>query len=164
MEFPVTEMSEINTNRELALKEREDSLAIEVLSNGTGNHRMVPTKNLDIAKLVTNEQRVEEEKFLEGKETQIQNRYRGVRGYLRLFQITRVIASLSLYLYLDQLDIHQKQQTRHKNERLSRSYRLTRLAVYCENLYSIRIWFFQQFMKLVRRFVIGAERDRERNQ
>src|SRR5262249_37217034 len=88
----------------------------------------------------------------------------GVRGYLRLFQIVRVIATLSLYLYLDQLDVHQKQQIRHKKDRLNKAYRLTRLAVYGEKLYGIRLWCVQQFMKLLRRVVIGAERDRERNQ
>src|SRR5947199_3591026 len=154
-------MTEVSNNTGTAVAAQQDAARVDLLPSANGDGSMIRTKNLDIAKLVTNEQRVEEEKFLEGKETQIQNRYRGLRGYLRLFQITRVITLLSLYLYLDQLDIHQKQQTRHKNERLSRSYRLTRLAVYGENLYSIRLWFFQQFMKLVRRLVIGAERDRE---
>ena len=138
--------------------------SVELLPNGNNSNGMIQTKNLDIAKLVTNEQRIEEEKFLEQKEEQVQNRYRGLRRYLRLLEIVRVISTLSLYLYLDQLDIHQKQQLRHKKERLSRAYRLTRLAVYGEKLYAIRLWFFQQLMKFVRRVVIGAERNRERNQ
>src|SRR3954449_6118614 len=133
--------------------DRNGSVKVELLPNGKGSDGMIRTKDLDIAKLVTNEQRIEEEKFLEGKETQIENRYRGLRGYLRLFEITRVIAMLSLYLYLDQLDIHQKQQNRHKKERLSRAYRLTRMAVYGEKLYAIRLWTFQAFMRLVRRVV-----------
>lgn len=136
----------------------------EPIIGADGNGAMVRTKDLDIAKLVSNEQRAEEERFLEGKESQIENRYRGIRRYMRLFEITRVIALLSLYLYLDQLDIHQKQQRRHKKERLKRAYRLTRLAVYGEKLYAVRLWVFQSFMKLIRRFVIGGERDRQRNQ
>ena len=140
------------------------ALNVEVLPNGNGSNGMIRTKDLDIAKLVTSEQRLKEEKFLEHKEEQIQNRYHGIRRYLRLFEIVRVILTLSLYLYLDQLDIHQKQQRRHKKERLSRAYRLTRLAVYGETLYAIRLWFFQQFMNLLRRFFIGAEQDREKNQ
>ena len=139
-------------------------LNVELLPNGDSSNGMIRTKDLDIAKLVTHEQRLEEEKFLEHKETQIQNRYHGIRRYLRLFEITRVIALLSLYLYLDQLDIHQKQQRRHKKERLQRAYRLTRLAVYGEKLYGIRLWFFQSFMKLLRRFFIGGDRSREKNQ
>jgi predicted unusual protein kinase regulating ubiquinone biosynthesis (AarF/ABC1/UbiB family) len=144
--------------------DRNGSVKVELLPNGKGSDGMIRTKDLDIAKLVTNEQRIEEEKFLEGKETQIENRYRGLRRYLRLFEITRMIAMLSLYLYLDQLDIHQKQQRRHKQERLERAYRLTRLAVYGEKLYAVRFFFKQQFMKLLRRIIIGAEGDRERNQ
>jgi predicted unusual protein kinase regulating ubiquinone biosynthesis (AarF/ABC1/UbiB family) len=135
-----------------------------MISASNGNGKMVRTKDLDIAKLVTNEQRIEEQKFLESKESQIENRYRGIRRYLRLFEITRVIALLSLYLYLDQLDIHQKQQRRHKKERLQRAYRLTRLAVYGEKLYAVRLWFLQSFMKLIRRFVIGSDSNREKNQ
>lgn len=157
-------MSENGIKQGLIVKERDSSLPIELLPNGHGDDRMIATKYLDIAKLVTIEQRIEEEKFLEVKETQIENRYRGVRGYLRLFQITRVISMLSLYLYLDQLDIHQEQQNRHENERLTRAYRLTRLAVYGERLYAVRLWSLQKIMKLVRRAAIGAERDREHNQ
>jgi predicted unusual protein kinase regulating ubiquinone biosynthesis (AarF/ABC1/UbiB family) len=157
-------MEEILDKQGTAVTEHTPTLNVELLPNGNGSSGMIATKNLDIAKLVTNEQRIEEEKFLEQKEEQIQNRYRGIRRYLRLFEIARVISTLSLYLYLDQLDIHQKQQVRHKKERLSRAYRLTRLAVYGEKLYAVRLWFYQLFMRLVRRFVIGAERNRDKNQ
>jgi len=157
-------MEDISNKQGVAAVDRTDGLAVELLQNGNGSNGMVRTKDLDIAKLVTSEQRLEEEKFLEDKEEQIQNRYHGIRRYLRLFEIVRVILTLSLYLYLDQLDIHQKQQRRHKKERLARAYRLTRLAVYGEKLYAIRLRFFQQFMNLLRRFFIGAEKDREKNQ
>jgi len=157
-------MSEVSNDSSTAVAALNNALQIELLPNGHGDNSMIRTKDLDIAKLVTNEQRVREEKFLEGKESQIENRYKGLRRYLRLFEITRVIAMLSLYLYLDQLDIHQKQQLRHKKERLTRAYRLTRLAVYGEKLYAVRLWFFQTFMRLLRSFVIGTEKTREHNQ
>jgi len=157
-------MNDLSNNGRSVPTERPHALEVELLPNVDGDHSMVRTKDLDIAKLVTSDQRANEEKFLAGKETQIQNRYHGIRRYLRLFEITRVIALLSLYLYLDQLDIHQKQQRRHKKERLQRAYRLTRLAVYGEKLYGIRLWFFQSFMKLLRRFFIGGDRSREKNQ
>jgi len=157
-------MSEVSTKRDSDIELGAMARSAELLSGPNGSGKMVLTKDLDIAKLVTSEQRLEEEKFLEWKETQIENRYRGMRRYLRLFEITRVIALLSLYLYLDQLDIHQKQQRRHRKERLTRAFRLTRLAVYGEKLYAVRLWFFQRMMKLVRRIVIGAESDREKNQ
>jgi predicted unusual protein kinase regulating ubiquinone biosynthesis (AarF/ABC1/UbiB family) len=152
------------TKQVVTVAPRTNVLQPEVSASENGTDGMVRTKDLDIAKLVTNEQRSEEEKFLAGKETQVENRYRGVRRYLRLLEITRVIALLSLYLYLDQLDVHQKQQRRHKKERLARAFRLTRLAVYGEKLYAVRLWFFQSFMRLIRRLVIGAERDRNFNQ
>ena len=157
-------MSEVSTKRDSDIELGAMARSAELLSGPNGSGKMVLTKDLDIAKLVTSEQRLEEEKFLEWKETQIENRYRGMRRYLRLFEITRVIALLSLYLYLDQLDIHQKQQRRHRKERLRRAFRLTRLAVYGEKLYAVRLWFFQRMMKIVRRIVIGAESDREKNQ
>ena len=44
------------------------ALNVEVLPNGNGSNGMIRTKDLDIAKLVTSEQRLKEEKFLEHKE------------------------------------------------------------------------------------------------
>ena len=70
----------------------------------------------------------------------------GIRGYLRLFQISRVIAMLSMYLYLDQLDLHIKHQNKKKAERLNRAYELTRAAVYGEKLWGIKLWFFQLYL------------------
>jgi len=91
-------MSEVSTKRDSDIELGAMARSAELLSGPNGSGKMVLTKDLDIAKLVTSEQRLEEEKFLEGKETQIENRYRGMRRYLRLFEITRVIALLSLYL------------------------------------------------------------------
>ena len=83
-------------------------------------------------------------------EKEIEKNYNGLRGYLRLFKISRVIAMLSMYLYLDQFDMHKAQQIKHKKERLDRAYRLTRMAVYGEKLYAVRLWFFHQIMALLR--------------
>jgi len=132
--------------------------------SGNGSPHLVPTSDLPIARLTTNEQLIEEEKGLQKVESAIEGKYRGIRGYWRLFQISRVIVSLSAYLYLDQLDVHQKHQDKLKKERLSRAYRLTRLAVYGEKLNAIKVWFVQSAMGLLRRFVIGSESNIERNQ
>ena len=131
---------------------------------GNGTSHFVPTSELPIARLTTNEQLIEEEKGLQKVESAVESRYQGIRGYWRLFQISRVIVALSVYLYLDQLDVHKKHQDKLKKERLNRAYRLTRLAVYGEKLYAIRLWFVQSFMQLLRRFVIGTESSIERNQ
>ena len=88
----------------------------------------------------------------------------GIHGYLRLFQISRVIAMLSMYLYLDQLDLHIKHQNKKKSERLSRAYEMTRAAVYGEKLWGIKLWFFQRFLYSLRRIFLGSETNRERIQ
>ncbi|HEY2866987.1 MAG TPA: hypothetical protein VGJ02_07840, partial [Pyrinomonadaceae bacterium] len=66
-------MNEASNNPGAAVTAQNDALPIEVLPNVNGDGSMVRTKDLDIAKLVTNEQRIEEEKFLEGKESQIES-------------------------------------------------------------------------------------------
>jgi predicted unusual protein kinase regulating ubiquinone biosynthesis (AarF/ABC1/UbiB family) len=88
----------------------------------------------------------------------------GFRGYFRLFQVTRVIAMLSIYLYLDQLDLHLKMQNKQKHERLKQALRLTRAAYFGEKLWGIKLWFFQLFLKASRRFLLGTETDREKIQ
>ena len=95
------------------VKERE---LLEPIGNGSNG--FVPTKDLAIAKKVTNDQLIDEERELQNVETSENSKFHGIRGYLRLFQISRVIAMLALYLYLDQLDLHLKMQTKQKLERL----------------------------------------------
>ena len=126
--------------------------------------RFVPTGDLAIAKMVTNTQLIEEERFLQKAEADVEGKFHGFRGYWRLFQITRVIAMLSLYLYLDQLDIHEAHQIKQKKERLDRAHRLTRMAVYGEKLYAIRLWFLQKTLRLTRRFFVGSSTSKEANQ
>src|SRR5687767_14422872 len=102
---------------------------------GDGLHKFVPTAELAIAIKVTNEQLIEEERSLQKIETAVESKYRGIRGYWRLFEISLVIVMLSLYLYLDQFDIHKGQQEKQKKERLEKAMRLTRAAVYGEKLW-----------------------------
>jgi predicted unusual protein kinase regulating ubiquinone biosynthesis (AarF/ABC1/UbiB family) len=135
---------------------------VEQPSNG--HQAMVATKELPIAKLVTDEQRRAEGKFLEAREADIEKRYTGIRGYLRILHVSAVIGKLALYLYLDQLDIHQKAYRRHANERMNKARRLTRLAVYGEKLHRVRMWFLHSFLQTLRRFVIGSETNKEANQ
>ena len=149
----------IEIRNETITKERE---IIEL--NANGNHKLVPTNELAIAKQVTNEQLIEEERSLQKVETAVEGRYHGIRGYWRIFEVSRVIAMLSLYLYLDQLDVHQGQQNKQKKERLEKAMRLTRAAVYGEKLYAVRLWFFQSFMLLLRRFFVGNSENKEVNQ
>lgn len=88
----------------------------------------------------------------------------GIKSYWRLFQISRVISMLAMYLYLDQFDMHRVQQVRNKKTRMKTASRLTRMAVYGEKLYAIRLWFIHQFTVLLRLFVIGSNANRLQNQ
>lgn len=142
---------------DLVLKDRVNST---VVADGT----FVPTEELAIAKKVSNDQLIEEERDLQKVETAIEGKYHGIRGYLRLFQISRVIAMLSLYLYLDQYEIHHKHNQKRSAARLETAMGLTRAAVYGEKLYGIRQWFFDLIMRALRRFFVGNTANKEANQ
>lgn len=136
----------------------------EDLRTTATNTSLVPTSDLSIAKSTSNDELIIEERQLQQVESKVESGYFGIRGYLRLFQISRVIAMLSLYLYLDQYDIHHKQILKKATARLSRARELTRAAVYGEKLYSIRIWFFDLTMRVLRRIFVGTESNKEKNQ
>lgn len=129
-----------------------------------GARPMTATDSLPIAKYVTNEQRVAEERFLVKKEAEVERRYSGVRGWFRIFHVSAVIGKLALYLYLDQYDTHRKAHLRHAEERMKTAKRLTRAAVYGEKLYGVRLWFFNIAMLALRRIFLGSELNREVNQ
>ncbi|MEO6051515.1 MAG: AarF/ABC1/UbiB kinase family protein [Pyrinomonadaceae bacterium] len=135
-----------------------------IATNDNQFDELVPTNELAVAKLTSNKDRIEEDRSLQKVESSVEAKFQGVSGYLRLFQISRVIAMLSLYLYLDQFEIHRKQQNKQKNERLKTAMRLTRMAVYGEKLHAVRLWFFQKFLLLLRRFFIGNATNKEANQ
>ena len=151
-------MSNLGIDAATTIKERSAA------ANGNGRPHFVATGDLAIAKLVTNKQLIAEEKFLQKKEAEVESVYHGWRGYWRLFQISRVIVMLAAYLYLDQFDMHRVQQVRHKKHRMKTATRLTRLAVYGERLYSVRLWLVHQLTALARRFVLGSNTNREQNQ
>ncbi|MBK8303768.1 MAG: AarF/ABC1/UbiB kinase family protein [Chloracidobacterium sp.] len=141
---------------DIAVKERVD------LANANGS--FVPTNNLEIAKRTSNEELIAEERELLQVEETVESTYFGIRGYLRLFQISRVISMLSLYLYLDQYDLHHKQHLKRQAVRLERARELTRAAYYGEKLYGVKQWFFHVIMLGLRRFFIGNSTNKEANQ
>ncbi len=136
----------------------------EISAAENNGHALISTNELAIAKQITNAQLIEEERELQKVETAVEGRYHGVRGYWRIFEVSRVISMLALYLYLDQLELHRAHQEKQKKERLERAMRLTRAAVYGETLYSIRLWFLQSLMLLLRRFFVGNAENKEANQ
>jgi len=145
---------------DLALLEKTDS---PISANGNGNHALLPTKDLPIAKQISNEQLIAEERALIEKETEVEKNYEGFRGYLRLFKVSKVIGMLALYLYLDQYEMHHAQHLKQADARLETARRLTWLAILGEKFYKVKLWFFHQFMLLLKWWFLGTEANKELN-
>lgn len=154
-------MNEVKNNQSLAVL---DTPVDAKLANGNGFDSDAAGLPLPLAKFVTNEQLIAEEKFLTAKEADVERKYTGVRGYLRILHVSAVIGKLALYLYLDQYESHRNAQLRHAKERMRTAARLTRAAVFGEKLYGVRLSFFHRVMLMLRWFVLGSERNREVNQ
>ena len=138
-----------------------------ILENGNGangSRALLPTKNLPIAKQISNEEFIAEEKFLIEQEETIEKNYQGWRGYLRLFQVSKIIGMLSLYLYLDQYDIHHAQHLKQARGRMEIARKLTWLAVLGEKFRQTNLSFFHDFVLLLRSFMLGGEKNKESNQ
>jgi predicted unusual protein kinase regulating ubiquinone biosynthesis (AarF/ABC1/UbiB family) len=131
--------------------------------NGNGSYELMPAKSLPVPKHISNEQLVAEEKLLLEKETEIEKNYEGWRGYMRLFHVSRVIGMLSLYLYLDQYDVHHAQQRKQSEARMATAKRLTRLAVLGEKFHQTNLGIFHDFILLLRWFFIGGDASKEAN-
>ena len=71
--------------------EKQALTVAERAANGNGSRAMVPTVTLPIAGQVSNEEIIAEERELAAVESGVGAQYIGVRGYLRLFQVSRVI-------------------------------------------------------------------------
>ncbi|MDQ3178964.1 MAG: AarF/ABC1/UbiB kinase family protein [Acidobacteriota bacterium] len=132
--------------------------------NGNGASAFGQAKKLPISKQVSNEQLIAEEKFLIEKETEVEKNYQGLRGYLRIFRVSRVIGNLALYLYLDQYDLHHAQHLKQSAARMETAKRLTKLAVLGEKFHQTNFALFHDFILLLRRFFIGTEVNKELNQ
>jgi predicted unusual protein kinase regulating ubiquinone biosynthesis (AarF/ABC1/UbiB family) len=149
-------------NKSFAVKETAIEPVVE--ENGSASPTLLPAKNAPVSKRISDAQLVAEEKSLIEKETEVEKNYQGWRGYMRLFHVSRVIGMLSLYLYLDQYDLHRAQHIKQAETRLEIARKLTWLAVLGEKFYKVNLWFFHQFILLLKRFFIGAESDKEVNQ
>jgi predicted unusual protein kinase regulating ubiquinone biosynthesis (AarF/ABC1/UbiB family) len=121
----------------------------------------VSTKDLSIAKQLSNQQLIAEERFLIEQETDVEKNYQGMRGYLRLLQVSKVIGSLALYIYLDQYDLHHAQHRKRAGSRLETARRLGRIAVFGETFHRIWLRMFHIIALALRRFIIGKMTDRE---
>jgi predicted unusual protein kinase regulating ubiquinone biosynthesis (AarF/ABC1/UbiB family) len=157
-------MSELTNTQGLALKEKTIEPITENGNGASSSSALLPTKSLPVAKQISNANLIAEEKSLVERETEVEKNYQGWRGYLRLLQVSRVIGNLSLYLYLDQYDLHHAQHKKQAEARMTTAQRLTWLAIAGEYLYRIKLWFFHQFLLLLRAVYIGGEANKEINQ
>ncbi len=155
---------------DLATTDKTDDLTLTktkiepILENGNGVPALLPAQNPPTVKRISNEQLIAEERSLTEKEIEIESNYHGWRGYRRLFQVSKVIGNLALYLYLDQYDMHRAQHLKKAETRMTTAQRLTWLAVLGEYLYKIKLWFFHRFLLLLHWFYIGNESNKETNQ
>lgn len=154
-------MNDSTNTQGLALQEK---IIAPIVENGDGNRALLPAKNLPLAKQISNEDLIAEEKSLIEKEAKVGRNYEGWRGYLRLFHVSRVIGMLSLYLYLDQYDVHHAQHLKQAEARLEVARKLSWLAVLGEKFHRTNLAFFHDFILLLRRFFIGKESNKELNQ
>ncbi|MBC7899183.1 MAG: AarF/ABC1/UbiB kinase family protein [Saprospiraceae bacterium] len=155
-------MKELENKQGMAVLE---SISETTDANTNGHRRALvspraPSNNTQ----VLNKDLKAEEKCLTEREAEVGRKYTGFRGYLRIFEVSRVIGKLSLYLYLDQYELHRSAQLKYALGRMQTAERLTRMAVYGEKLYGVRLWFLHQFLLLLRWFFIGGERNKEVNQ
>ncbi|MEJ7861840.1 MAG: AarF/ABC1/UbiB kinase family protein [Pyrinomonadaceae bacterium] len=141
----------------------KEELIEPILENRNGKHALLPVKKLPVSKQIANHDLIAEQKLLIEKETEIEKNYRGINGYLRLFQVSKVIGMLALYLYLDQYDLHHAQQLKQAGKRMETAKRLTWLAILGEKFHQTNFAFFHDFMLLLRRHFIGNEANKEIN-
>jgi predicted unusual protein kinase regulating ubiquinone biosynthesis (AarF/ABC1/UbiB family) len=113
------------------------------------------------SRALSNEELISEEKLLLATEESVERNYQGLRGYLRLFSVGKIIGLLALYLYLDQYDMHRSKQVKHADTRLETAKRLTWFAVLGEKFYRFKIWSFHRLMLIIKRFTLGSEVNRE---
>ena len=94
---------------EIAVKDQVNGVAVEMEN--------VSADELALAKTTRIEREFEPKKDV--ADARSSQDLHGIRSYLRLFQISRVIALLSLYLYLDQYEIHRKHNRKKLDARMS---------------------------------------------
>jgi predicted unusual protein kinase regulating ubiquinone biosynthesis (AarF/ABC1/UbiB family) len=131
---------------------------------GNGHGALVPSKELPIAKYVSNEDLIAEEKELLRREKSVEKSYHGIRGWFRLFGVGRMIGMLSLYLYLDQYEIHRERHLQVKEARKEQARKLSRTAAVGEWFYGLKMWFFHVLMLMLKWFFVGSEDNKQLNQ
>lgn len=90
--------------------------------------------------------------------------YQGLRGWWRLFKVSRVISLLALYLYLDKYDIHYGHKMRFAEMRLEKARQIGPLAIVQERINGIGRWFFDKGVRVTAWFVYRGSHKEEKQQ
>ncbi len=156
-------------NKEAALAELREISATQKVAkanglNTNGNGALVKTNQTKPIKKVTNEQLVAKERDLTVSEEGVEKNYQGIRGWLRLAKVSRVIGMLSLYLYLDQYGLHRRQHLKVKEARMETAKNLSWLAILGEEFYSVKLMFFHFFILILQKVFVGSEANKEKRQ
>lgn len=141
--------------------ETEVRNGIQTAVSAGGRDVFVPSGPLSIARQISNERLIAEERFLLEQESDVDKRYQGIRGQLRLLSVSRVIGSLALYIYLDQYDLHHAQHLKRARARLETARRLGSFATFGELFHRLWLWTFHSVAVVLRRLVIGRMTDRQ---
>ncbi len=157
-------MNELTDEQGLKVIEKTVEPISENENGANGNHALVETKQSPVSKQIGNDKLVAEEKFLTEKEIEVERNYHGIGGYLRLFQVSKVIGMLALYLYLDQYDLHRAQHLKQSEARMLTARRLTWLAILGEKVHRTNLAYFHDFILLLRKFFIGNDKNKVANQ
>ncbi|MDH3528125.1 MAG: AarF/ABC1/UbiB kinase family protein [Acidobacteriota bacterium] len=129
-----------------------------------GNGALVSSKTPPLLHSVANKDLIAKEKELLRTEEGVERNYRGIRGWFRFGKVARVIGMLTLYLYLDQYDIHRKQHLKIKKTRRKAARNLGWLAVAGEGWYAVKLWVFHVFLLFLRKIFVGSEINKDLRQ
>jgi len=150
------------------MTERKEITVLDDKNTSTtanGDYALLPvSKNQTIAKRISDEQLVAEEKKLAAQERSVGKSYHGLRGWLRLARISQVIGMLSLYLYLDQYDLHHKQHRKIAAHRMEQAKKLNFFAVFGEYIRESGRGWFDFFLRVLRWVFLRGEKNKERRQ
>ncbi len=146
-------------------EKREITVLEDDKTSTNGNFALLPdAKNRSLAKHIASEQLVAEEKALAAQVESVEKSYRGIRGWLRLARVSHVIGMLSLYLYLDQYDLHYKQLRKVADYRMQQARKLNFFAVLGEYLRESGRGYFDASMRVLRWFFLRGEKNKDRQQ
>ncbi len=131
-------------NTQIATLEKTIEPVIENGNGANGHHALSPTKSLPVAKQISNKDLIAEQQSLIEKETEIEQNYQGLSGYLRLFHVSRVIGMLALYLYLDQYDMHHAQHLKQAEAKMEIARKSESAGNSWRENSSNKSWFFSR--------------------